>query len=407
MYRILSVILFLTWACIATDAFGHEGHDHNSPSGHWPAHSPSDPNAGGVARMGVPVAATVWKQSDGSTGNSPNSAINTNVETTLADVNTVAFDPDYVYIRSSGIPSHSIGPFGDGNPTIPGDQDATFRVSLQPTPAAVPVTTALSNIGVAVNGSGIYNWSDATYWDANTNSITNGGPGGGQAQDWNTNALWYRADGLDDAGGHPSGGPGAPITGGTYHYHQDPYGLEAQIDPNNNGESHSPIIGYAFDGYPIYGPYAYANGTDASDGFQQMTSSYQLIDARPSDGPAESDFELGSFAEDFEYVAGSGTLNEFNMEFVVTPEYPDGTWAYFTTYDLNGSGTALDGDVAFPFTVGPQYYGEVDALMVTPNAVVNVPDDVTFYFQYVPEPSPVLLLVLGLVATCLRHRRRR
>ncbi len=401
------VFLCLIWsACwVGTTVYGHEGHDHSAPSGQWPAHSPSDKTAGSGLRQMTPTEATVWKHSDGTTGNSPAADINTNIENVLADVNTVAFDSDFVYIRSSGVPSHSVGPFGDGNPTIPGDQDATYRVSLNPTPSKVPQATALSNIGVAVNGVGIYNWSDATYWDANTNQIAMGGPGGQQSHDWNTNALWFRAAGFDSAGGHPSGGPGSALDEGVYHYHQDPYGLEAQIDPDNTGDRHSPIVGFAFDGYPIYGPYGYANGTDDTDGFQQMTSSYQLIEARPADGPLEEDFALGSFAEDFEYVAGAGTLNEFNMNFVVTPEFPEGTWAYFTTYDLGESGTTLDGDLAFPFTVGPNYYGEVDADILEPGATIVVPDDVTFYFQYVPEPASGFLLFIGAAFIARRPRR--
>jgi hypothetical protein len=353
-----------------------------------------------------PVEATVWKEADGTTGSSPNAEWTANIENTIADVNTIAYNSDYVYIRTSGIPSHSIGRTGnDPNPAIPGDLDATYRVSLNPTPATVNVETSLANIGVAINGAGIYNWSDGSYWDANTNQLTMGGPGGGQRSNWNTNALWARANGFDEAGGHPSGGPGQALNRATYHYHQDPYGLEAQVDADNNGTRHSPVIGFAFDGYPIYGPYAYANGSDDSDGFQQMTSSYQLIDSRPSDGPSEADFELGSFAEDFEYVAGSGTLNEFNMDFVVTPEFPNGTWAYFTTYDLDGSGTTLDGDIAFPFTVGPSYFGEVDTELLMPGATIEVPADVIVYFQYVPEPSSALLFGMAAMGGLFFRRK--
>lgn len=364
---------------LAGIAAAHPGHDHDSPTGIWPAHEESDVvgQAEVAQATAVPAQATVWKVADGTTGSSPNSTIDANISSVIADVNTVAFDDDYVYIRTSGIPSHSIGPFG--GPNIPGDQDATYRVSLNPTEAVEHAMTRLSNIGVAVNGSSFFNWSDATGWDSGTNQLVNFTMG--QFLDWNTNAVWRRMNGLDDAGGHPTGGA-TP----NYHYHQSPYSLVEQLDAGNSGQRHSPVLGFAFDGYPIYGPYAYANGTDDADGFQQMTSSYALIDGRPVDGPSEADFELGSFAEDFEYVDGSGTLNEFNMAFVNTPEYPDGTWAYFTTFDANGSGTALDGDVAFPFTVGPSFFGEVDPLMTQGNAQLVVPENVSFYFNFA-EPE--------------------
>lgn len=174
----------------------------------------------------------------------------------------------------------------------------------------------------------------------------------------------------------------------------------------NIGQHHSPILGFTFDGFPIYGPYAYANGDDNSTGYQQMTSSYQLITERPTNGPSQIDYELGSFAEDFEYVAGSGSLNKYNMAFVITPEYPGGTWAYFTTFDVGGSGTSLDGDVAFPFTVGPHYFGEVDQTIVGRNPMITVPNDVTFTFQYVvPEPSTISLTTCSLALTLPRRRR--
>ncbi len=334
-------------------------------------------NVGGYevasAAKPTPIPATVWKLADGTTGSSSNAQITAAIGDALADVNTVAWDDDFVYIRTSGVPSHSIGPFNPRNPNTPADQDATYRISLEPTEANDHEMTRLSNIGVMVNGVGLFNWSDATTWNRQTNRlemVTMGRFG-----DWNTNALWNRMSGLDSGGGHPAGG-------GLYHYHPNPAELVEQLDPGNDGNRHSSLLGFAFDGFPIYGQYAYANRVDDSAGFEQMTSSYQLIESRPANGPSEASFELGSFAEDFVYVEGTGTLNEFNMAFVNTPDYPDGTWAYFTTFDKDGSGTDLDGDVAFPFTVGPRFFGEVDALMLSRNPVVNVPDDATFEFAW-------------------------
>ena len=369
----------------------HPGHDHGVPSGDWPTHHPEESVGAGVAGSGdfvvaaaaakVPVAATVWKLSDGTMGSSTASHVNANIQDALADVNAVAYDDEYVYIRTSGIPSHAIGPFGDRNPNTPGDQDATYRVSLNPMEASRYEATGLANVGVATNGVGIFNWSDAHAWEASSNSIEM--LNRGQYRDWNTIALVFRLNGLDDGGGHPAGGgPGGSSDDALYHYHQSPYSLAEQLDPDNNGDRHSPIIGYAFDGFPIYGQYAYANGVDDSAGFRQMTSSYQLRDGRPADGPSATEYELGSFAEDYVYVEGAGTLNEFNMAFVNTPEYPGGTWAYFTTFDEEGTGSGLDGDLAFPYTVGPSFFGEVDDLVLGRNPVINVPNDVVFEFVY-------------------------
>jgi hypothetical protein len=54
---------------------------------------------------------------------------------------------------------------------------------------------------------------------------------------------------------------------------------------------------------------------------------------------------LGTFHEDYEYVPGSGDLDEFNGRTVQTPEYPEGVYAYFLTVDD-------EGQLAFPYLFG-------------------------------------------------------
>jgi hypothetical protein len=71
-------------------------------------------------------------------------------------------------------------------------------------------------------------------------------------------------------------------------------------------------------------------------------------------GPAiNSNFPLGAYNEDYEYVANLSQLNEFNGRFCATPEYPQGTFAYFATRDANGQ-------ASYPYLVGPEYYGVVE-----------------------------------------------
>ena len=42
----------------------------------------------------------------------------------------------------------------------------------------------------------------------------------------------------------------------------------------DNGSQHSPILGWAFDGNPIYGPFGYTNGTDDTEGVKRQESGY-------------------------------------------------------------------------------------------------------------------------------------
>jgi hypothetical protein len=132
---------------------------------------------------------------------------------------------------------------------------------------------------------------------------------------------------------------------------------------SKDASRHSPIIGYSFDGYPVYGAYGFANA-DGTGGPKRMRSSYRIrsITDRTtlpdgshaaSAGPAIStQYPLGYYIEDFEYVAGLGDLDEHNGRFAVTPEYPEGTYAYFVTIDEQGT-------AAYPYTIGPTYYGVV------------------------------------------------
>ena len=78
-------------------------------------------------------------------------------------------------------------------------------------------------------------------------------------------------------------------------------------------ENHSPIIGWAFDGNPIYGPYGYSDPTDQSSEVQRMESSYSLkselvyndiTNPYPvrTAGPLLNDEPAGKFVEDYDYV---------------------------------------------------------------------------------------------------------
>ena len=80
---------------------------------------------------------------------------------------------------------------------------------------------------------------------------------------------------------------------------------------------HSPILGWAFDGYPIYGQIGYTSDTDTT--LTLLKSSYT----------------------DYKYVQGSGDLDMCNGIFRRTPEFPDGIYHYVCTLETS-SNTTID-----------------------------------------------------------------
>ncbi len=91
-------------------------------------------------------------------------------------------------------------------------------------------------------------------------------------------------------------------------------------------------LGWAFDGFPIYGPLGHADPMDPASPLVELRPGYQLKPGTrpaPPDGPGNA--YDGTFTHDWEYVAGTGDLDQANGRFGVTPEFPDGTYHYVLT----------------------------------------------------------------------------
>lgn len=229
------------------------------------------------------------------------------------EVHSVGADGDFIYVESAGLSLHSFGSLEANQYDPPlGPRSLTFRIPRHPKPAeGEHESTPLGIIGVFATGVPIYNpIGTNSYRDQNI---------------WHVDAIAASKAGISR--------------------------LVRALE--SNPTRHSPIIGYALDGYPIYGPF----GWDADGTVRRMRSSYRLrrITRRTSlpdgrlltpaqEGPAVSaQYPLGTFAEDYEFVAGSGELDQFNGRLTRTPDYPHGTYAYFLTQ--------------WPYLIGPRYYG--------------------------------------------------
>ena len=342
------------------------------------------------------AAVTGWMiNTTNAKGHSTNATINATVSQIKADVDTVAYDATNVYVHASDIPSHDIGPF-PGNPATPTNRNRTMRIPRAPVVnTGTKTAVGLGPIGVMVNG--------VSFFDPRDNqSYNNQGV-------WHQNANVFEASGFDGGPGHPAPDMQSQTTG-SYHYHQAPVALINQRDPGNTGQHASPLLGFAFDGFPIYGPYGYAN-TDGTGGIVKEASSYvkRSITTRTtlpngqnasSAGPAVSaQYPLGSYIEDYAYSAGAGTLDQYNGRFSGTPDYPQGTYAYYVA--LDATNTAV-----YPYIIGPSYYGVVDTGNLGPGNI-TVPGNVTYYTPSTPEPGTAMLLCAAGMILLRRSRKAR
>ena len=114
----------------------------------------------------------------------------------------------------------------------------------------------------------------------------------------------------------------------------------------DNGTSVSNIIGWAYDGNPIYGAYGYSDPEDTSSNPKLLTSGYSLNASEIIDRP--NGFSNGFFVEDYKYT-NSGDLDENNGRFGKTPEFPNGIYAYFPTLEV----ASLEPE--FPYFIGNTY----------------------------------------------------
>ena len=121
---------------------------------------------------------------------------------------------------------------------------------------------------------------------------------------------------------------------------------------------HSPILGWAYDGNPIYGPYGF---TDPQGGnISQMISGYELK-TNPTNRPPTSLFPLGYFIEDYIFT-DRGDLDVHNGRFCVTPDYPTGRYCYFSTlntFSVDSTGPFKNyRRPVFPYLVGDTFYSK-------------------------------------------------
>ncbi len=327
-----------------------------------------------------------------------------------AGVREVSSSASWVYIRSSGLPSYTMGPWYLNAaktqlfPSYPANSRIIFRIPRVPTVPATKTLTGLGAVGYFVNGVALFDNRDAFYWNGSAEAMGTGL--------WNRDAYVNESVTFDAALAHQAGA--------NHHYHANPIALRHQLgdhvdftaatnrytESTNAPVKHSPILAWVRDGFPIYGPYGYSNPTNPANGVRRMVSGFAIRNGQngttnlPATGrtslPAwaaraynrsatlaaseygpgvSTTYPLGRYVEDNDYLGDLGRtlgvdfdLNEYNVRFCVTPEFPAGTNAYFVTITTNGA-------PAFPYNLGRSFFGNP-----TGNTVASIAEAVTTNF---------------------------
>ncbi|MEQ9460507.1 MAG: YHYH protein [Phycisphaeraceae bacterium] len=234
---------------------------------------------------------------------------------------SITIEGDTRVIRANGLPNHQTGDFpNNGNPNAIRPQNHEFRLPLNPTISDEP-TSARPQFGVALNGV-IFDAGTAEFWTPTRDRAFGG------RSPWNYEALTGGINlGLDQNNAHVQ-----PT--GKYHYHGIPTGLIQTIAGEQ--DTHRVMhLGWALDGFPIYGPWGYDDPMVPNSELRQLKSSYQLKQGhRPASPQGPGGPYDGTFGLDFEYVPNLGDLDECNGRFGVTPEFPNGTYYYVITQDF-------------------------------------------------------------------------
>lgn len=305
-------------------------------------------------------------------------------------VQAIYSSANWVYIRSSGLGAHVMGPWLNGAfPNLPKNQNVLYRIPRNPVVSTATNLTGLGAIGYFVDGVAMFDSRDGFVWNGS-------GESGGGAGFWNREAYVNEGATFDPGFAHQE-------NSGTHHYHANPIALryligdhvdynpttKAYSESTNAVTKHSPILGWVRDGYPVYGPYGYSNATNPASGLRRMISGYVLRNGQNGTdnltntmranlpawavrlyntnfaGPTSlTTYPLGRYMEDYAYLGdltNSATqnkyqqglefdLDEYNGRVCVTPEFPQGTYAYFVSMSSNGT-------PVFPNNIGRAFRG--------------------------------------------------
>ena len=307
-----------------------------------------------------------------------------------AGVQAVYSSASWVYLQTSGMGQHIMGPWQNGAfPNLPKNQNVLYRIPRTPAVHTATNLTGLGAVGYFVDGVAMFDSRDGFVW-------TGTGESGNGTGYWNREAYANEGATFDPGFAHQE-------QTGTHHYHANPIALRYLVgdhvdfnattktysESTNAVTKHSPILGWVRDGYPVYGPYGYSSASNSASGLRRMISGFVLRNGQKGSdnltntvrvslpawalrmygttqaGPTDTaTYPVSRYMEDYAYLGdltnsltGSNyqkgvefDLDEYNGRWCYTPEFPGGTYAYFVSMSSNGT-------PVFPNNIGRAFYG--------------------------------------------------
>jgi len=274
-----------------------------------------DANSGSVANQAV------GSSTDGVLCDYMDTTYNDSVSVDAESTSSWTCSADERQLVANGLPDHAVGEFPNANnPNTITEQTVSASFTIDPvvTSDATTLGGPSGPQGYVLNGVKIDASTAGSCDDSGTECSLIGNTG-----NWSIEALGqsHFDFGTDDNNAHVQ-------PDGAYHYHGMPEGF---VVKSGGGSGTVTLIGWAADGFPIYARYGYSVADDANSAIRAMTGSYQLVSNVSASRPSTDDYALGTFAQDWEYVAGSGDLDECNGRTGVTPEFPAGIYHYYAT----------------------------------------------------------------------------
>lgn len=216
-----------------------------------------------------------------------------------------------VVITVNGLPDHNFENYAQSGmlPPLLGSAVSNMTYTLSTAPTYSADTDIFEGgggtYGVAVNGVSIFNQFTGIGTVAVTDEI------------------------VDDCGGHPANG--------TYHYHALPVcGALAESDRLGSAGNHSGLLGLSLDGFPILGPYGFADPEESSSDVVRLESCYAMTECSDVTDATCYDFDEAA------YNSGACHLDKCNGRVTVVPSalqaaLGEQIYAYYMTQDSTGA----------------------------------------------------------------------